>query len=58
MLEKSTTHSSWIAEEMAERIKFYWAAKGYRVRAWVEPVPGKFGVFQVRSDLVNGAPRA
>jgi hypothetical protein len=46
------------AEELATNIMLYWAGKGHTVTAWVEPVARRNGVFQVRSDLINGAPRA
>jgi hypothetical protein len=52
------------AEELALKIQEYWLAKGRVVHTWVEPVPGfskgksETPIWQVRSDLTNGAPRA
>lgn len=47
------------AETLARKISRYWRNKGHQVRAWVEPIPGTEGepMYQVRSDLINGAPR-
>jgi hypothetical protein len=45
------------AEKIAKRVEAYWLAKGHTVKAWIEPVPRRRGVFQVRSDLINGAPK-
>jgi hypothetical protein len=46
------------AEELGERIKAYWAARGYVVRIDIA-TEALFGnlVWVVRSDMVNGFPR-
>jgi hypothetical protein len=46
------------AEKLAKIIEAYWLAKGHTVKTWVEKVPRRQEVFQVRSDLINGAPSA
>jgi hypothetical protein len=46
------------AEKLATKIMLYWATKGHAVKTWIEPVPRRFGQYQVRSDLTNGAPSA
>lgn len=50
------------AEANAKRLQDYWAAKGFRIRTWVEV--GKASrdsaylyFWNVRSDLVKGLPR-
>lgn len=50
---------------LAERIERMWRLLGYRVRTWVEPIPGMAKVgslsggptYAVRSDMINGMPR-
>jgi hypothetical protein len=52
------------AEDLALQIQEYWLAKGHVINAWAEPVPGfskgksETPIYQVRSDLTNGAPCA
>jgi hypothetical protein len=46
------------AEEIARKIMFYWLTRGHTVKAWAEKVPRYYEVYQVRSDLTNGAPSA
>jgi hypothetical protein len=55
---KPETYSKEGAQAIADRIEAYWLAKGHKVTAWVEPVPRYHEVYQVRSDLTNGAPCA
>jgi hypothetical protein len=53
------THEAWSkngAEELARKIMVYWLNKGHKVTAWAERVPRYYEVYQVRSDLTNGAP--
>ena len=47
------------AGTLARKIERVWAASGYAVRAWVEPIPGieNETLYQIRSDMVNGLPR-
>lgn len=47
------------ATALANVLKRYWAERGYKVEAWVEPCYSRKGttLYTVRSDLVNGAPR-
>jgi hypothetical protein len=55
------THEAWSkdgAEEIARQIMVYWLNKGHKVTAWAERVPRFQEVYQVRSDLTNGAPSA
>jgi hypothetical protein len=61
MLDKPKQVGGWSeegAERLSEQIYEYWKAKGYDISVRIEPVPGKFGQYQVRSDLINGAPGA
>jgi hypothetical protein len=46
------------AEELVKKIKWYWINKGQNVTVWIEPIPRFFKAYQIRSDLINGAPRA
>lgn len=43
------------ATRLAERIRAYWAHKGYNIKVWAEETAG---VFVVRSDMINGRPRS
>lgn len=49
------------AYALADRIREVWKAVGWAVRVWVEPM-GKSDTgkpqYAIRSDLVNGLPRA
>lgn len=49
------------AEELAARIRAYWADRGYEVQTTVEPftrIEGKAETFYVvRSDMVGGLPQ-
>lgn len=46
----------------AVEIMGWWKERGFLVHAWVEPLPIRHAihrpVYMVRSDLLNGAPRA
>lgn len=50
------------AERLAAHIRAYWQARGGVVRVWLEEAaftPAmRSNRYDVRSDLVNGAPRA
>ena len=62
------TLSSKSAYKRAQQIEDYWLGEGYIVKAWIEPVRAAIKsetgedvvqtIFQVRSDLVNGVPKA
>ena len=63
------TLSSTSAYKLAQQIEDYWLGEGYIVRAWIEPVRAAIKsestgedqvqtIFQVRSDLINGVPKA
>ena len=70
MLRKEVrdTLSSTQAFKLAQKIEDYWLGEGYIVKAWIEPVRAAIKsetgedvvqtIFQVRSDLVNGIPKA
>jgi hypothetical protein len=61
MSEMNPLSESWSkegAEDIARNIMTYWLAKGHTVTAWVEPIPRRHEMYQVRSDLTNGAPSA
>ena len=70
MLRKEVrdTLSSTNAYKLAQKIEDYWLGEGYIVKAWIEPVRAAIKsetgedvvqtIFQVRSDLVNGIPKA
>ena len=70
MLRKEVrdTLSSTNAYKLAQKIEDYWLGEGYAVKAWIEPVRAAIKsetgedvvqtIFQVRSDLVNGIPKA
>jgi hypothetical protein len=59
MDSKPTIDQHEFALNVAGKVKAYWKAKGHnKVRVWIEPVAGKHGEYQVRSDLTNGAPSA
>ena len=70
MLRKEVrdTLSSTQAFKLAQKIEDYWLGEGYAVKAWIEPVRAAIKsetgedvvqtIFQVRSDLVNGIPKA
>ena len=47
------------AQEIANRIRRYWAVRGKRIDIWVEPMAATKSqtIFVVRSDMVNGSPR-
>jgi hypothetical protein len=45
------------AEDLALQIQEYWLAKGHVVTAWAKG-KSETPIWQVRSDLTNGAPRA
>ena len=55
---KLTRHK---AETLADRLRTYWARKGYEVTVWIEREPWVPGVqevgWAVRSDLINGLPQ-
>ena len=60
--------SSAGAYKLAQKIEEYWLGEGYIVKAWIEPVRAAIKsetgedvvqtIFQVRSDLINGVPKA
>ena len=66
--EVHDTLSSTNAYKLAQKIEDYWLGEGYIVKAWIEPVRASIKseagedvvqtIFQVRSDLVNGIPKA
>ena len=67
--EVRDTLSSTNAYKLAQKIEEYWLGEGYHVRAWIEPVRASIKsestgegqvqtIFQVRSDLINGVPKA
>ena len=67
MASSSDTFSLGGATRLANKIRRHWRAKGHDVLVWVEEVPAgtshrefayRDGVYQVRSNLVNGLPRA
>ena len=71
MLRKEVhdTLSSTNAYKLAQKIEDYWLGEGYAVKAWIEPVRASIKsestgedqvqtIFQVRSDLINGIPKA
>ena len=71
MLRKEVrdTLSSTQAFKLAQKIEDYWLGEGYVVKAWIEPVRAAIKsestgedqvqtIFQVRSDLINGIPKA
>ena len=67
--EVKDTLSSTTAYKLAQKIEDYWLGEGYVVKAWIEPVRASIKsestgedvvqtIFQVRSDLLNGIPKA
>jgi len=67
MASNTDTFSLDGATRLANKIRRFWRAKGHSVLVWVEEVPAgtshrdfahRDGVYQVRSNLVNGLPRA
>lgn len=49
------------ARTMADHIEAVWRARGHKVQCRVAPVHDAFGrivVYEIKSDLVNGLPRA
>jgi hypothetical protein len=45
------------AQDLADKIKAYWAERGKTVHMRVEPIGYVDALFDIRSDMLNGKPR-
>jgi hypothetical protein len=54
----NSPQDSWVgADALADRLKIYWARRGFQVTTEVVPIPNRRGsFFTIRSNLVNGMP--